>query len=111
MMRIHMRAGDLSDLYLLVLCYARTYFRSDDQRYSELMTLANEIKQMYREDFPEAIPIAENRNTRGAGRPPSYSDTFRAEIIALREEGYGPTEIAAMKKCSKSYVSKLIRKR
>lgn len=106
-----MLAGDLSDLYLLVLCFARTYFRSDEQKYSDLMTLANEIEQIYQEDFPNAVPIAENRNTRNAGRRPVHSDAFKAEILSLHEAGLGPTEIARKKGCSKSYVSKLNRER
>ena len=53
---------------------------------------------------------AGRKNERHAGRPKSHSKEFEKAVMDLHESGFGPTEIASIKGCSKSYVSKLIRK-
>ena len=110
-MRVHMLAGDLSDLHALTLCYAKTYCRSDEQRYIQWTTLTDEVEQTYRFDFPNAIPIEENRNVRSSGIHRIYKDSFNDEIIALHNTGKRLTEISHEKGCSKSCSSRLVRKR
>ena len=107
---VHMPAGDLSDLYILIRNFRSVYNSDNELRYRELNDLMADIEYIYAQEYPDLPSILENRNTRFAGRKKTYNKTFENEIIDLYHQGKGPTEIAKEKGCSKSYVSKLIGK-
>lgn len=107
----NIRPCELSDLYMLVQYYWRVYWQLDQNREDSLLYLAAEIEHLYNALYPEEPRITDNRNTRNAGRPKKYGEEFEHKVMALLQEGYGPTYIAAQVGCAKSTVSRLKRKR
>ena len=95
---MRMREADLSDLYLLLKCYARTYCRDDDRKYAELFSLADEVNITYKNNYSTAVPIDQFRNARDAGRHKVYTDEFDSEIISLYQSGLKQSE----NRCSKT---------
>ena len=107
---IHMPEGDLCDLYILIRNFRSVYCQNDRIRYHDLGRLMDEVNEIYTKEYPKRPCILKNRNTRFAGRKKTYDAVFEDEVLKLYSMGKGPTEIAKEKGCSKSYVSKLIRK-
>jgi hypothetical protein len=104
-------AYDFSELYLYLQQYWRTYWQDDEERGNSLLHLTMEIEYLYNLLYPDEPQIEKNHNTREAGRPKQYDDDFDNKVMSLLQEGFGPTQIASQLGCSKSYVSKLKRKR
>lgn len=107
---LYIGTNDLSDLYLLILQYWRTYWQTDETYGKRLLELAEDVKYVYEKLYPNEISITDCKNARGAGRHKKYNEEYNKKIMSLADEGYGPTYIAQKLHCSKSYVSKLIRK-
>ena len=105
------RPEGLAEAYSYLKMYWMTYWQSDEERSKSLLHLIAEIKYMYNRLYPNEVRIEDNRNTRFAGRPRKYDEAFDDKVMKLLQEGYGPTEIASKLGCSKSFVSKIKRKR
>lgn len=106
----NMNPFDLSDLYLLLLMYRRTYWQCDETQSETILHLADEVRHLYDSLYPNKPSIEKNRNARSAGRPKRYDEQFDRRIMELSAMGLGPTKIAEQMGCSKSYVSILIQK-
>ena len=76
-----------------------------------ILNMQANVSSIFYATYPgKTIGFVHPHNVRGAGRHKFYSNAFETEILELRSRGLTMSEIANKTGCSKSNVSKLIRK-
>ena len=102
---------DLSDLYILLQMFRTKYFQGSPDMKKQILNMQANVSSIFYATYPgKTIGFVHPHNVRGAGRHKFYSNAFETEILELRSRGLTMPEIANKTGCSKSNVSKLIRK-
>ena len=107
---VHMPPVDIADLHILLNNFANCYLKDDLKKDKMIRDLMKDVEYIFEEEYPDITMIEARSNIRNAGRKRSHDDAYDEEIIKLHNNGKSYSQIIKETGCSRSYVSKLIRK-